>query len=68
MDFGHAVFGGSVEVAEVDVLLLQPLTQNVEHGDELAEDQDAVPSVDGLVHELEEEIHFGGGLLGIEVG
>ena len=47
------------ELKEVDVLLGQALTDDIEHTRKLAEQQDAMPAVECAVHELHARIEFG---------
>ena len=58
--FAESVLGGAVQVAVGDAARLQLAPQDREHRDELAEDQHAVPAVDGLVEHLEEHVELAG--------
>ena len=57
---GLAVLRRSVEPFELDVRLLEPFGEEVEHGCELREEEDAVPRVDGFENDLLGEVEFGG--------
>src|SRR5438094_7617016 len=56
------LFGRAVKIAEWNLELLQAFANEVQHRDELAEDEDAVFAVDRFLKEFVEEVELGGGL------
>src|SRR5213083_2518087 len=60
------LFGRAVEIAEWNLELLQAFANEMQHRDELAEDEDAVFAVDRFLEELVEEVQLGGGLFLID--
>src|SRR6476660_2408810 len=60
------LLGRAIEIAEWNLKLLQAFTDEVQHRDELAEDEDAVVAVDRFLEELVEEVQLGGGLFLID--
>src|SRR5208337_4205362 len=53
---GGAIDGGAVEVAELDAGGGQSVFQECEHGNELAEDEDAVAAIDHFLEQLVKQI------------
>src|SRR5204863_8003375 len=60
------LFGRAVEIAEWNLQLLQAFANEMQHRDELTEDEDAVFAVDRFLEEFVEEIELGGGLFLID--
>src|SRR5204863_768324 len=58
------LFGRAVEIAKWNLQLLQAFANEMQHRNELAEDEDAVFAVDRFLEEFVEEIELGGGLGG----
>src|SRR5438128_5488354 len=60
------LFGRAIEIAEWNLELLQAFANEVQHRDELAEDENAVFAVDRFLEELVEKVQLGGGLFLID--
>src|SRR4051794_33132307 len=60
------LFGRAIEIAEWNLELLQAFTDEVQHRDELAEDEDAMFAVDRFLEELVQKVQLGGGLFLID--
>src|SRR6266567_2945729 len=58
------LFGRAIEIAEWNLELLQAFTDEMQHRDELAEDEHAMFAVDRFLEELVQEVQLGGGLGG----
>src|SRR5436190_22581293 len=58
--------GRNVGRAELKLELLQAFTDEVQHRDELAEDEDAMFAVDRFLEELVQKVQLGGGLFLID--
>jgi len=62
-----AVRRGAIEVTKIDLFRFQFVAEQMKHGDELTEDEDAMAAIDDFLEQLAEEIHFGRGPIGIDV-
>src|SRR5947199_8951024 len=60
------LLGRAIEIAEWNLELSQAFTDEVQHRDELAEDENAMFAVDRFLEELVQEVQRGGGLFLID--
>ena len=60
------LFGRAIEIAEWNLELLQAFADEVQHRDELAEDEDAMFAVDRFLEEFVQEVQLCGGLFLID--
>src|SRR4051812_38647097 len=58
------LFGGTIEIAEWNLELLQAFTDEVQHRDELAKHKNAMFAVDRFLEQLVQQVQLGGGLRG----
>src|SRR3954467_11708184 len=52
------LFGGAIEITEWNIELLQAFTNEVQHRDELAEDEDAVLPINRFLEEFVEQVQL----------
>src|SRR5437763_17020882 len=58
------LFGGTIEIAEWNIELLQAFTDEVQHRDELAKHENAMFAIDRFLEQLVQQVELGRGLKG----